>query len=429
MAVVQPQYAAPIDWSNPITRGLAGAGYGHEARNLVDNTRSTNNTAGRGVYRGGLGRVYQSSSQTARDIYHQITNNPQKVTVAALCIQFSASSAVYGIVGSQEDSLASSGFGLKPSSGNLWRFILFDAGGQKNAVGANVELNKVQFAVGKTDGSTASVWVDGRQQGSIAHSGISYSGTNRLLVGQSINSGFDGAVLLWLYWERALSDAEVRALSANPWQVLKAPSRERWIEVGGGGGPTAISFSSVAYYLATQSVQNTVSASLSAAAVVGSALAFQSEVGITHSTASAAMGASGVSVASEVALSQSPVVAAATDVSYLMNGVSLDPATLTTVASYVSFGGMFVATSSALVDLVVQKLGYLGYTGDITAMLVAFYKDNGATSSDIVDAEWQWLDAQGFHQSQVTDKWQALFEARGYVAAFNDNLTKFWKDL
>jgi hypothetical protein len=56
------------------------------------------------------------------------------------------------------------------------------------------------------------------------------------LRGTTYWSGFIGA---FLAWDRALSDAEIASISANPWQLFKPVQRRAWFDASAGGGGTA----------------------------------------------------------------------------------------------------------------------------------------------------------------------------------------------
>jgi hypothetical protein len=80
----------------------------------------------------------------------------------------------------------------------------------------------------------------------------------------------------------------------------------------------------------------------------------------------------------------------------------------------------------SLNQLIYVKLFSLGYTGSIDDMLLKYFKDNGATSNSINDAEVEWLAARGYSNKQVMDSYRAMLEDMGYTGTFNDKILKFW---
>ena len=70
-------------------------------------------------------------------------------------------------------------------------------------------------------------------------------------------------------------------------------------------------------------------------------------------------------------------------------------------------------------------LGALG-PGQINDLLLQYYKDNGALSSDINDAEREFLEGNGSDPATINDMWYQLLRDRGAVGSLSDMLKEFW---
>jgi len=57
-----------------------------------------------------------------------------------------------------------------------------------------------------------------------------------------------------------------------------------------------------------------------------------------------------------------------------------------------------------------------------------FYQNNGATSSDLQDAQREWLIIEGFPPESNQDMFFEYLRANGYVGNYSDMKTQFWKD-
>lgn len=85
-------------------------------------------------------------------------------------------------------------------------------------------------------------------------------------------------------------------------------------------------------------------------------------------------------------------------------------------------------TTVTLPDLAYQSLGSLGYTGSLVERKFKFFKDNGAVSNNVVNAEFEWLTSLGYTQSTLVDKRAARLrnlgytDLSGYTAAFDNVL-------
>lgn len=59
-------------------------------------------------------------------------------------------------------------------------------------------------------------------------------------------------------------------------------------------------------------------------------------------------------------------------------------------------------------------------------LLLQYYLDNGATTTNISDAEYEFLVAQGADSASIPDMWFQLLGTLGYTGSLSDRLKDFW---
>jgi hypothetical protein len=67
--------------------------------------------------------------------------------------------------------------------------------------------------------------------------------------------------------------------------------------------------------------------------------------------------------------------------------------------------------------------------GQLNDLLLAYYKANGATSSNITDAEYEFLIAQGASPRNVQDMWEEYLESEGWSGSVDDMKNSYWVKL
>ena len=237
----QPQGAARVDWGNPIARGLEFVGVGTRGGLLLA--------------KGGPQSVAVAPSRAGRSGVGPYVSSPGGTT--PIC-----QTGATGVTGSDYSLFA---FGTLPSAATVRAAIDDDLDtGSPRCFQFRVNAGKVElitfntggtpyFATGATltaaqlaAGVAMAAVVAGNQIASFANgrkTSATASGTQRVptgnfYVGQHKGTGangWDGELVLVGTWSRALSDAEVASLSANPWQLF-APERRIWVPVVAGGG-------------------------------------------------------------------------------------------------------------------------------------------------------------------------------------------------
>lgn len=228
----QPQYPAQIDWGNPITRGLVFAGSArHDAVKGeplafigTANLRATPS----GLFVGGFNNNpenYAASRNT-------------KVSSGSFTVffvtQYGGETVVSNVAATFISSGgASSGGGWKVSiqgavSQGLRKFSLTFGGVEDYSASSALLSPGKTYAIGVVvsgNGGAATYWIDGVADSTRAVAtrlaasrpitiGSSHNGENYV---DPLNTSHVGQALVW---NRALTDAEIRSISANPWQVF-----------------------------------------------------------------------------------------------------------------------------------------------------------------------------------------------------------------
>lgn len=246
--LLQPQGAARINWSSPLSRGLIGAFLPDSPVNLVDGefmyqdwlppTVGVRGQSGGRVLKGGI-YTYQPSSVTFPYGYKF------DLTTGAALIVASQSSA-------QNSNI---GIGRASSSGTQYWGIGLHGGSFNGAYGAwgtfnftpstsGVSTLQKRTVVINADGSTATLYMDGGMVSSGAYTMPAYDSSvrNRCFAFGSTAAGqtSNAATIepsLGLVWNRPLSPYEVAQLTENPWQIFESQQRKRLI-VDFGSAPT-----------------------------------------------------------------------------------------------------------------------------------------------------------------------------------------------
>jgi len=243
----QPQYPAQIDWSNPLTLGLLGA---------ISASSKDGTIVGAPAFE-------VSSAGVALK-----TNGS---TLISKTVASPISSATLLIVGNAVNSASAnvflSSFGTNsggnqtfviqpPSSGGsspLRALIrVADGGGVSTRESATYKNNADSiiddhvFAAVYYGTSKLDLYLDGKlDNGTTANTAASGNVTalDNIALG-GIKRGTNGYSTgirqhLALGFNRALSASEINSLSANPWQIFKAPARRLWVGVAGGAAALA----------------------------------------------------------------------------------------------------------------------------------------------------------------------------------------------
>ncbi len=223
----QPQGPVGIDWGNPLSRGLLGAFLPASPINIVD-----------GVQLNKIGTFALSPRYTGVAVSGGAYEYPAPVTAASLGAKFDL--AVLSALTYTSQTVAENNnqtfFRGNGSSAPHWECGV--NGGTFN--GPETKIGTYSYGPSTTglstltpritvltaDGTTATTYYDGAFVNSAAYTPPTYvydAANHRALTFGSVNgisSQQNTRPTLGLFWNRALSAAEVKIISANPWQLF-----------------------------------------------------------------------------------------------------------------------------------------------------------------------------------------------------------------
>ena len=233
--VVQPQGPVEIDWANPLASGLLA---------VLDGNKKTYHTkVGRfGPVSSSLTVPVQHASASGIGYRHPSYFSHTLGTADIGLLGYLGdvtlvSGIIPGTTSSVNDPIfAGSLFGHKISSAVGSTAGLFSASfrgvGTVTADGPVVDLNALAVASARDiKGFEQSLFVNGKKQSAV------FNASPTVFTSGAFGPGtMRSAVLFGAVWERALSDAEINAVSENPWQLFRPIQRRIWVPVAGGGG-------------------------------------------------------------------------------------------------------------------------------------------------------------------------------------------------
>ena len=245
----QPQQACEIDWSNPITRGLVVAISGANPRlnSALNKPASFVGTPGSALTIDGRSTEFTRSSTQGISVGTSAAFNPAAITLLSIYRPKSLATASAHMLFSRDDNSLGRAFSLDLHWNSGYGVRYYVAGG--GSVGTNELRQGVSAVVGKRyvvaarqTGSAAALFVDGALVSSSAAFTAKPSATGDTRIGirtySGSNEAADGFIPLSLMWSRALSDSEIRSISANPWQIFNPIQRRIFAEVSASGGVT-----------------------------------------------------------------------------------------------------------------------------------------------------------------------------------------------
>jgi hypothetical protein len=246
----QPQGQQRIDWSNPITRGLATAiNAAHPLLNLVDNdpvlpSHGPNDTFRRKVNTRGKALATYPSANVS--IYlnklHDCLNGATTF-ILLTPREFITNNDLYTAIVSHRDSSGWAMASIVLGDGTNPRFSGWtsraDYGPPRLSTTWDYELGKT-YAIAYSSASAKQILtVNGKVEGRAAW----VIGNQQYLrgVGSGSPSYTDGSMEfnLILHWNRDLSEEETISITNNPWQIFQKSSNESVynLQTVGGGGP------------------------------------------------------------------------------------------------------------------------------------------------------------------------------------------------
>lgn len=264
----QPPPGTPIDWGNPATKGLIAAISGIESVNLVTGRQLTV-TGPNGVVVGKDGVSYPFNGTTYLSTPVSTGGAPYTLFAVETCTSAGANRVFCGLGDSGSSANLAEIYRGNTDSSLLFIEITAGASVQPAAVANSSVINSRYTVAGVTYSTTDRVaYSNGVKLASSTVSLPIISAANTFYVGvERYNGAFAGHnvgnIPLALLFTRALSAAEIKSLSDNPWQLFQPITRR--IFGSAAGGATAITLTAASFRLIPRVGTFTTAASLTAA--------------------------------------------------------------------------------------------------------------------------------------------------------------------
>ena len=364
----QPKVPVGIDWSNPLTVGLLSVMVGRNANSVLNGSRtnvgSSQVVAGFGVSAKGF-----TSAPTIPD---SLPNGSlKKLSVFAL-VRNPTDTSAHNIFA---DTVAD-GLQVRTSAGAIQLVRKTVA----VSITAGTVANTETFSVAATvTGTVNKLYKNGLFLASDATNPVSAS-TSALAVGSDGSGGnfWSGDIGFIATFDRVLSDAEIKSLSENPWQIFQPAARAIWVPVGTASAPE------VSGALTTEN--NTVTASASVSPVASSSLtaadATFTGTSYTSPVASASITTADSTVAASASTSAAVAGALSTEASTVSASAFVSPvATASVTAADSTFAGDASSGSSVASMSITTEDAFAAAVASVSPVaLMAVYTDDAAVS-------------------------------------------------
>jgi len=242
----QPQQVVGIDTGNPLAKGLVDAWNG--ANPLFHSSFGTPQAL---TQTGGLSKVYSSLAGAGAGfdgLTQYISRNGSAITntveatLLVIALPLNTSAATKAIFGYGNSATANTILfvGQGNTSGQLSFFARSDANTQQilQVTAPSVWGSGVPCTIVGTRSESKNyhrLYCNGVSLSPTTATALGTSTFNRTTVGALVRNSpglnWTGNVYLALSWNRALDESEVQAITANPWQVFKTPTRRLWADV------------------------------------------------------------------------------------------------------------------------------------------------------------------------------------------------------
>ena len=258
----QPQGGAQIDWGNLITRGLCVVSVpnGGSVLNVspfnVEKTATKFGSIPSVVTRqkglGAFAGLDNTNAWRLHSVANQTTTAFEKpsseITVLAFIERFGNNASGNAFIFGNTTTSASPyvAWALYDHAGAGVLSFEISTSGATRTLDTGTSMPTVPTVlVGTYNGATQTAYMGGKVVGTpVSVTGsITYpSAADRgPAIGNfweftALNRSFNGAVYLAALWDRALSDAEIKSISDNPWQLFRAANAPIFVPVSGGGG-------------------------------------------------------------------------------------------------------------------------------------------------------------------------------------------------
>jgi len=232
--VVQPQQPAQVDWSNPLTRGLLDGlvDFGQGKVSLRGKPVTRENAATIDQITGFRGRRHTSVTDQDSVALEQVARSAATLVIHGTATATAATT--WYIAGGVADSAGAPALIYEAGTSFSYFSIWSSAGTRTNVTGgpaATFPVGVKRTLAMAYAGSNLKAYLDGVKvaDGAAPASTKAFGSLNSGTVSASAqNYSWYGIAPIILLYDRALSEAEIRALSDNPWQIFKPMSRRIW---------------------------------------------------------------------------------------------------------------------------------------------------------------------------------------------------------
>lgn len=234
----QPQQACEIDWSNPITRGLVyafkpdGTPRSNGAVSPIRSAFLSSNgsdliqitSAGVGFSSNGFNELTHSLSRVAATASANLTQ---------ICVFTARNSSNSQIILANLSSAGGMANGFFIGNGSSF-CLKADTVPSAGAISSSaLSVGKVYVGAYTSKVGRQELFLNGISQGTTASATTHSQALNRFVSRANRNP-----IALFVSFSRVLSDAEIKALSDNPWQIFKPIPRRIFAQVSASGGAT-----------------------------------------------------------------------------------------------------------------------------------------------------------------------------------------------
>lgn len=217
----QPQASAQIDWSNPLTRGLAWAGF--PGSGVV----TKQGTVGQEAWPAGKSwRFSGVSASRVNTGFTPPTTGPCTLIVLVDALSLFSANPVFAIGDRCTISITATGFQFFTWNGTVWQSISITTqvdDGPAVVIGRHTgSTNFINYHVISGSGFGRKIST------SIACAPRTHTTALQLTIGGEVENTARTSncrVFMGAFLNRAISDGEVAAISANPWQLFKPTRR------------------------------------------------------------------------------------------------------------------------------------------------------------------------------------------------------------
>ncbi len=222
--LIPSENAYYIDYSNPLAIGLVSLISGRVVRDTIrsNDSNSINTVSVKSM--GNYSCLYFNGINSRYSYGYRVFNT---LNTGSVVLRFSMASFHVGVLLYQ----ANAGFNAFawhiPSSSNQPLILNLGSNTVRNTTKTDWEINKV-YTIAVTWGTSIKLYVDGKLDNTIlvAASPITNGQSSNTCLGAydygPVGNYFNGDIYYTSVYKRALSDAEIKNLSNNPWQIFKA---------------------------------------------------------------------------------------------------------------------------------------------------------------------------------------------------------------